>query len=45
MNAQKYIYCDSDKEKMIKEIERVFPGSSGGYIKYIEREKKLKKKP
>lgn len=30
----------SDKEKMIKEIERVFPGSSGGYIKYIEREKK-----
>ncbi|MBS1536858.1 MAG: phytoene desaturase [Bacteroidetes bacterium] len=28
------------KERMIAEIERVFPGSSKGYIKYIEREKK-----
>ncbi len=28
------------KEKMIEEIERVFPGSSGGYRKYLEKEKK-----
>ena len=30
----------TNKEKMIAEIERVFPGSSDGYDKYIEREKK-----
>jgi phytoene desaturase len=30
----------SDRDKMIEEIERVFPGSSGGYLKYLEREKK-----
>lgn len=30
----------SDKEKMLKEIERVFPGGSEGYTNYIERETK-----
>ncbi len=30
----------TDKDKMIQEIERVFPGSSEGYKKYMEREKK-----
>jgi phytoene desaturase len=30
----------TDKDKMIAEIEKVFPGSSDGYNKYIEREKK-----
>jgi phytoene desaturase len=30
----------TNKEKMIEEIEKVFPGSSGGYLKYLDREKK-----
>lgn len=30
----------TNKERMIDEIERVFPGSSDGYLKYLEREKK-----
>lgn len=30
----------TNKERMINELERVFPGSSKGYLKYLEREKK-----
>ncbi|PKL85058.1 MAG: phytoene desaturase [Ignavibacteriae bacterium HGW-Ignavibacteriae-1] len=30
----------TDKERMVLEIERVFPGSSKGYLQYIEREQK-----
>lgn len=30
----------NDKERMIQEIERVFPGSSKGYLQYLDREKK-----
>ncbi len=29
----------ANQKKMIEEIERVFPGSSAGYIKYMKREK------
>ncbi len=36
----KTFHPTNDRNKMIEEIERVFPGSSEGYIKYIEREKK-----
>ncbi|MFH1051159.1 MAG: phytoene desaturase family protein [bacterium] len=36
----KTIIASTDKEKMIVEIERVFPGSSKGYMDYNEREKK-----
>jgi phytoene desaturase len=35
----KTFYPTSDHDKMIQEIERVFPGNSNGYIKYKEREK------
>ncbi len=30
----------TDKERMIKEMESVFPGSSKGYIRYLKKEKK-----
>jgi phytoene desaturase len=30
----------TNRDKMIEELERVFPGSSKGFIKYMEREKK-----
>lgn len=35
----KDFYPSSNEDKMIDEIERVFPGSSSGYKKYIKNEK------
>ena len=34
------IMMSSDRNKMMAELERVFPGSSGGYRKYLDRESK-----
>lgn len=36
----KTFFPTTNKERMIKEIERVFPGCSKGYLKYMEKEKK-----
>ena len=33
-----YPWSASHKDKMIEEIERVFPGESAGYLNYLERE-------
>ncbi|GLI55008.1 phytoene desaturase [Propionigenium maris DSM 9537] len=33
-----YPWSASEKERMIEEIERVFPGESGGYLEYLRRE-------
>lgn len=33
-----YPWSASHKDKMIEEIERVFPGESAGYLSYLERE-------
>ena len=36
----KNVFPSSDKEKMISELDSVFPGSSKGYLNYLEKESK-----
>lgn len=38
--GDKTFYPSTDRDKMLAEIERVFPGNSGGYEKYMAKEKK-----
>ncbi|THB70872.1 MAG: phytoene desaturase [Gammaproteobacteria bacterium] len=38
-NNDKVFYPSTDEQKMKAEIERVFPGSSAGYDKYMQKEK------
>jgi phytoene desaturase len=39
-NENTIFYPYNDKEKMLKEIKRVFPGEENGYLKYLEKEQK-----
>ncbi len=38
-NKDKVFFPSTDKQKMKAEIERVFPGNSSGYDKYMQKEK------